>query len=395
MEKTGRLYSLDNLRAVMMWLGIVLHVAINHFTVQTPNVPWRDRDMTPVADLIFLFIHAFRMPVFFILAGYFVALLVNNRGYDGMLKHRLRRLALPFALFWPLLYIATGFLVIVYLHVMTHGVLGFDSALLPKEEAGRTTINTMHMWFVYYLLWFCVLTAIAGTASKHLSVRFKAAMEQGSKVLAGRWWGFVVLTLPLAIIGSTYSGGMVAPDGSFIPSARELAYNGLFFLFGWYLYLQQDTVLPSYAKNWWKYALAGGVTFFLTLVLFGALAKNPKAIPHIQACVAFAFNCTSWLWSFALIGLFVRYLSRQNAVLQYVSDSSYWVYLVHMLGTIGFGALIYNLPIGAFGKMGLNIFLTTVACLVTYQALVRYTPIGVLLNGRRGVVKAKVSAVPV
>ena len=49
-----------------------------------------------VADLLAAFIHTFRMPVFFILAGFFVALLLQSRGPAGLAAHRLRRLGLPF-----------------------------------------------------------------------------------------------------------------------------------------------------------------------------------------------------------------------------------------------------------------------------------------------------------
>ena len=59
----------------MVWFGIVLHVAVIHMA--GPSVlPWRDNKTTPAADLLVAFMHAFRMPVFFILAGFFVALLI-------------------------------------------------------------------------------------------------------------------------------------------------------------------------------------------------------------------------------------------------------------------------------------------------------------------------------
>ena len=74
-----RLHALDNLRAVVMWLGIVLHVAVIYIAGPSP-LPWRDNQTTPTADLLMAFIHAFRMPVFFILAGFFVALLIERRG---------------------------------------------------------------------------------------------------------------------------------------------------------------------------------------------------------------------------------------------------------------------------------------------------------------------------
>jgi hypothetical protein len=44
-----------------------------------------------VADLLVALIHAFRMPVFFIVAGFFAAMLVQRRGRSGLLKHRFRR----------------------------------------------------------------------------------------------------------------------------------------------------------------------------------------------------------------------------------------------------------------------------------------------------------------
>ena len=78
-QPATRLHALDNLRALMMWLGIVIHVAVIHMTRDNP-LPWQDGARTKVADLLVAFIHAFRMPVFFILAGFFVALLLRSRG---------------------------------------------------------------------------------------------------------------------------------------------------------------------------------------------------------------------------------------------------------------------------------------------------------------------------
>jgi hypothetical protein len=60
-----------------------------------------------------------------------------------------------------------------------------------------------------------------------------------------------------------------------------------------------------------------------------------------------------------------------------------------MLGTIGFGALFYSLPVGPIAKMGINILATTAACLMTYHVLVRYTAIGTLLSGRRYAAKPR------
>ena len=124
-----RLYALDNLRAAMMWLGIVLHVAVIYIAGPSP-LPWRDNQTTPTADLLMAFIHAFRMPVFFILAGFFVALLIERRGARAMAHNRLRRLGLPFVVFWPPIFALCGALALAFLHRMARGTWGLDLALM-------------------------------------------------------------------------------------------------------------------------------------------------------------------------------------------------------------------------------------------------------------------------
>lgn len=390
MDQPGRLHSFDNLRAVMMWLGIILHVAINHTTGASSPLPWRDSQTSPIADLIVVFIHAFRMPVFFILAGYFVALLIAQHGHTGMLRHRLRRLALPFAIFWPVLIVCTTLLMLVYLHMMAYDTPGIELGLLPR--AGTSSpFNTMHMWFIYYLIWFSALTALLAPAVARLPAGLRENVDGIFRTLASNWWGPFILAIPLAVIGSFYRAGMMNSSGSFIPNPNELLHNGLFFVFGLLMFRHQDSLFALYTKRSWKYTIAGLVVFVLALGALRSYTIGSHGVPNIEFLIAFLYNLTSWLLSLGLIGLFLRYLPTQNRVLRYVSESSYWVFLVHMLGTIGFGAMVYGLPAGPLTKMALNIIATTAACLLTYQVLVRHTLIGVLLNGRR---RGKAAPVP-
>ena len=224
-----RLHALDNLRALMMWLGIVLHVAINHITTVSP-LPWRDPKTSPAADLLLLFIHSFRMPVFFVLAGFFVALLVERRGAGGMLKNRGLRLALPFTLFWPPLFVLTAVLSMVYIHLTVRGVPGLDTALTPARQPGGSPFNTMHLWFLYQLFWFSVLAWAGVRLQRFVPARLRDAVARGFTLLAERRWGFAVLALPLALVGSFYPSGIVMGSGSFLPPFSEWVQSGLFFV---------------------------------------------------------------------------------------------------------------------------------------------------------------------
>jgi len=381
MNHPHRFHSLDNLRAIMMWLGIVLHVAVNH-TVEQALLPWHDPATSRVADLALVFIHAFRMPVFFILAGFFVAMLVARRGFGGMLRHRMRRIGLPLLVFWPLLFAGVGVLAMNYVHLMVRGTLGIDESIMPVDPA-RPVINTMHLWFIYYLLWFCIATALFGSFVNYLPTRFKEAVSRAWFILVSRWWGFLLLALPLAVVGLPYKWGLVVSSGSFIPQFNEFVHNGLFFMAGLYVYRHRDAVLERSANNAWRYALAGMALFMAYLVVAEIFRADDATTMGVRLGLSLLYNFISWMWSFALIGLFLRYLPDQNRFLRYVSESSYWVYLVHMLGTIGFGILLYGMPFGAVTKMGINILATTIAGIASYHVLVRYTPISTLLNGHR------------
>jgi hypothetical protein len=377
-----RLHALDNLRAVMMWLGIVIHVAVMHMAGPSP-INWHDPTSTRLADLLVAFIHVFRMPVFFIVAGFFVAMLAETRGPAAMLKHRFKRIALPFMVFWPLLLVVTVFALVVHANVAARGSFGLDPSLLPPHPPGKPKLNTMHLWFIYLLWWFAAGTALLAVLARWLPAGWRTAPARLLRHLAGAWWGPLVLVLPLLAASIGQPNGIVAPQGSLLPHWSEWLHNGLFFAVGLALYGARAVLLPLYAwRAWWCVAL-GLVPFAGTLVL-GGLRLRGVVVPQADLWMAFAYNLASWWWSAAAIGLFMRHLRVQRPALAYLSDSAYWVYLVHFPLTIAFGALLLHAPLGALAKMLLNIALTTALCLASYQLLVRGRWIGRLLNGDRG-----------
>jgi len=83
---------LDALRGFAMLLGIALHVSLSFF-----GAPWAVHD-TQRSDLLalgFATVHGFRMPLFFLLSGYFTMLVYRRRGLRSLLAQRLRRIFVP------------------------------------------------------------------------------------------------------------------------------------------------------------------------------------------------------------------------------------------------------------------------------------------------------------
>lgn len=368
-NESTRLHAFDNARAVMMWLGIVLHVSINHLTFPTP-IPWKDPQTSVAADVLFLVIHTFRMPVFFLLSGFLAAMMLEARGADAMLRNRVRRLALPFVIFWPLLLAGMGWLAVKFMALMG----GSDAVL--QERAAAMGIGPMHMWFIYYLMMYA---AVAAACAAFVPARWQRGWRSIWTTLTAHWWAIPLVAIALGAAGAFHPNGMVNINRNFVPDAGALAYYVVFFLFGWTVNATRTVFVERIGRYWGAY-LGAGLAGFVAFVL---LLEKHRLQGGLEAGIAYANGVTALLWSLGIIGLFVRFWPHQHAALRYVADSSYWVFLVHMLGTIGFGVLLFDAPLGAGAKMAINITATTTVCLLTYHLFVRKTWIGVLLNGRR------------
>ena len=92
-----RWHDLDALRAFAMLLGIGLHAALSFYPTIWP-VTDVTADMDDYFDEFVLAVHGFRMPLFFLLSGFFTVLLWRRRGLRDLLWHRSRRVVLPFIL---------------------------------------------------------------------------------------------------------------------------------------------------------------------------------------------------------------------------------------------------------------------------------------------------------
>ena len=83
---------LDALRSFAMLLGIALHASLSFFAF-----PWpvHDTQRSDVLPLFLVAVHGFRMPLFFLLSGYFTMLVYRRRGLRSLLEQRFTRIFLP------------------------------------------------------------------------------------------------------------------------------------------------------------------------------------------------------------------------------------------------------------------------------------------------------------
>src|SRR5690606_33122190 len=161
----NRLHYMDNLRAIIMTLGVFFHAALAY----SPSLHsvWFSADQvnSPIMDHLVAFTHQFRMPLFFAIAGFFAALLVERRGVGSMLRNRSLRVLLPLVVFWPL--VTLGIILPIGWAITQvqnpSPVLQFIAFMQSQPDAPKPPPTTAHLWFLYYLMFFYLLTWVIRT----------------------------------------------------------------------------------------------------------------------------------------------------------------------------------------------------------------------------------------
>ncbi len=159
MNNSGRINGFDALRAIAMWLGVVLHALIVYKSVPEPNWPHDDSFNSEFLDWLYQYIHVFRMPLFFLVAGFFARLVITRSGIKYFRIQRTKRILIPFII---------GVIVIVPVSLFPfHFYSGFYNGNLSIGQSLRHAVSQMinwngllHLWFLYYLLFFYVIAVI-------------------------------------------------------------------------------------------------------------------------------------------------------------------------------------------------------------------------------------------
>ena len=102
--------------------------------------------------------------------------------------------------------------------------------------------------------------------------------------------------------------------------------------------------------------VALAVVFPLGIVSVYSDGEIPRIV-GVFLQVAFA-----WLMSFGLIGLARKTLTRENRIIRYLSDASYWLYLAHIPLIIGAQILVRDWPVPAAVKFILVCVVVTAFC---------------------------------
>ena len=360
----------------MMLLGLVLHSALAYVTFDTRNVWWGIKDPEGTHrffNLLIAYIHSFRMPVFFVIAGFFGALLFYERSQKAMLQNRLNRIVFPFAVFvillWPLVNLSW-----TYTFSVMHGAaVPLDSAFRIFSRLPAFPTRHMHLWFLYYLIFYSMAGWFLGLILEK-SGNVPAKIQSGFEFLMQ-----FALIRPLLFASTTFAlfyftgSTWIEKSSSFMPSWKPLLFFFIFYIFGWFLYGSKK-LIAGFIQFDWLLVVVATTAFFLKKIYLKSMGDVPVMV----------FNSLIiWCLVFGIIGLFIRYFSYHSPKMRLMSDASYWFYLIHLPLTALFPAFLMGTGLPVWLKFTLVLGATSFVCWLSYILFVRSTIIGKFINGKR------------
>jgi peptidoglycan/LPS O-acetylase OafA/YrhL len=380
----GRYHSLDALRGAMMLLGIYLHATAAYS--RYGNWPWKDGSTTGLFDVSLGLIHVFRMPVFYCIAGFFGALLLEQRGAAAFLRNRAVRILLPFAVGWAVLFPLVA-------AIATTAMNLDDPAAIPGKylqyySSGEVLrhLDPMHLWFLEYLLVFYAIALATLPLARRLP-GVVAGIDRVFRAIVSSALGPLLLAvIAFPVLCLMEEGGLGDPSG-FVPETKILLTYFVFFAFGWLLYRNQAFPRLGRAAGFVGVGLASAFLGFY-FIWKSQQPGSPQTLAWFLWSAWF-LELSMWLFTFGFTGVCFRLLERPVSWIRYVSDSSYWLYLAHMPVL-----LVFQIAVAGTGwppalKALVVLAASVPTLLASYHLFVRFTWIGAILNGRRHPIKRR------
>lgn len=362
-----RLHHLDALRALTMLLILPAHaIAISGLM----NGGWNDPESS-----LYWSIHVFRLPLFFLVAGFFAALLIEIRGVPALLRNRAIRIGIP---------LLVG--VVAVVPIITLEIQALSEQPHRPGVAGLGAFLDPHPSFLWFLWYLTLIYAAALLVRALLAVRPGARLSllnAGSRLLV-HWSAPLLLAIPAGLLlyrqPTWYAA---APSESFVPQFDLLGYYAIFFATGWALFAA-PALRESIELRPRRYLAFSAVAFPPALALF-LLQQDPAlgSRREVHLLALGLLSVATWSLAFGLLGVARRFGEKPNPTLRYWTDAAYWIYLSHfpVMAAIALATVALPMP-GALRLIVLSVG-TLAVIFPAYGAFVRHTAIGRVLHGPR------------
>jgi fucose 4-O-acetylase-like acetyltransferase len=354
----------------MMLLGVVIHAAVNYAIGPDTIWPYQTADAHYFYYILVDFIHTFRMPTFFIMSGFFAALLFYKKGAKEMIRNRFQRIFLPF---------------IVFLLLLTP-LTNFTFEYCKENFANGQTVNAVtyfsniwkyipfqlgHLWFLHYLF---ILSLCVMILHRYLKFTVTPIMHFLSKsIIKTNVNSFLFLSLTSWIILIPGNAASFETSINWLPKMGILLYYLNFYLVGWVMYLNR--------ANLEHFANRSGLILFVCLVLYIFKINFPLQLPLIVKQLTNSIITAGF--STGIVGVFIKKGNFSNSISKYGVNTAYWVYIIHFIPTLLIPVFLKDMGVSVHIKFLISLTLAALFCFITFELFVRNSFIGTFLNGKK------------
>ncbi|MBL7472023.1 acyltransferase family protein [Robertkochia sediminum] len=334
--KTNRRYDIDWLRVIAIGLLLLYHIAIVFQPWATFIGFIRSDELLEGLWKPMTMLNVWRIPFLFYVSGMGVFFAIRKRNWKQLLSERARRILLPFVF---------GFAAITPLHILLFQKY-YHMPLSYYPHAG-------HLWFLGNIFAYVVVLS---------PLFFRMKKSADSKWVKGLARIMRNPLGPLSVTVFFIAEIMLVKPQLFAMYAET--WHGFFlgllaFFFGFVFMLSGNTFWETVRKWRWGY-------FALAAVLFGV-----RYALYATEAPGYLMAVESNSWIFWVFGTGYTYLNRPGAVLSYLSEAAYPVYILHMFVLYAGTMLILPTEIPAILQFVAISAFTFAGCFLIYELVVK------------------------
>lgn len=361
-----RLHYLDNLKAFLIILVVLIHTAVTYSGLGM----WYYKEPRPMGDVsfyIFLFFQtftqAFFMSLFFMISAYFIPESAEKKGPKKFVFDRLFRLGIPLVIF------------IFLIQPLCLALTDHDIGIYDRYVKGITSFAflgwTGPLWFVEALLIFSFIYLIIKKPIDSFISRYAFDVTARN-----------ALILVLLITLCTFLVRIPFPIGTSVMNMQLCFFPAYIFMFlGGMIARKKDLfsrVDYQAGKKWLLAAFAFGVPLWLVIVRAGVSSSRNLSFRGgwnaLSLFFAFweSFICVTVI--VALVGIFRERFNTQNRLQKALSDNAFGVYVFHAPVLISISILFKRVNAPALLKFALIGCLAVPVCFIV-SGLIRKIPV--------------------
>ena len=301
MNTDGRIHFLDGARAILMLLGIPYHVAMVYRTGNDWEFATSD-ESSALLSYVAEFIHIFRMPLFFVVAGYFAMMMLRRNAPARWFGGRVFKLGVP---------------------LLAAGVLLNPISLMVQDDSAMLLAYVgdhwlAHLWFLPTLI--CMCAVLASMQATPLQRWFERTVDWLVERPA------VGATVFMAITGSV--SGVASMLGSRLPETFILSTTMLSAL-GFLPYLLLGAAMRTNGRLLFAMSHSSFVAFAATLLPLAFALTTSWGGGAMNIARVFAITMVCFGFARALLTACRLLLDRPSKRIRNIANASFTVYLVH------------------------------------------------------------------